>query len=392
MACALVASYAASAPSAPAGTDPEVRRLRPGVLLYASPDLREPNFSQTVVLLVEYGPQGAMGLVINRPTEWKASEALKDAGKLRRLVVYWGGPVQPDAVFGLVRAARPPKGGVRVLDGVFLTGRRKDLDTAVQDDEAGARVRVYSGYAGWGAGQLEGEVLRNGWIVASGDADAVFSRRPEEVWDRVHHLLDRLEARTLPVRGMWHHSDSGGGPSMASMVIERPGTDEYAPAFAGYVSRVPEVDIDAALARQAEELPSVLAAVRGEGERHRYAAGKWSVRELVGHVIDTERIMGYRAVCVARGETVSLPGFDENAYAEKATFDDYPLAELLEEFVLVRQGHLHFFRHLSPEAWLRKGIANQNPISVRALAWVMVGHVRHHMAVLEQHYLPRLRA
>ena len=87
-----------------------------------------------------------------------------------------------------------------------------------------------------------------------------------------------------------------------------------------------------------------------------------------------------------------MPGFDENAYAEKATFDDYPLGELLEEFVQVRRDTSHFFRHLSPEAWLRKGVANQNPISVRALAWVIVGHVRHHMAVLEQHYLPRLRA
>jgi DinB superfamily len=178
---------------------------------------------------------------------------------------------------------------------------------------------------------------------------------------------------------------------MSSLVIERPKSTEYAPAFERYVARVTEPDIMAALARQREELPAVLRAVRGEGERYRYAAGKWSVRELVGHVIDTERIMAYRAVCVARGETLSLPGFDESAYAANATFDDYPLGELLDEFVQVREGHLSFFRHLSPEAWPRTGVANQSPISVRALAWVMVGHVRHHMAVLEQHYLPHLR-
>jgi DinB superfamily len=178
---------------------------------------------------------------------------------------------------------------------------------------------------------------------------------------------------------------------MSSTVIERPRPGEYAPAFERYVSRVPETDVMAALARQTSELPAALGAVRGEGERYRYAAGKWSVRELVGHVIDTERIMGYRAVCVARGETLSLPGFDEKAYAANATFDDYPLAELLDEFVQVRQAHLSFFRHLSPEAWPRTGVANQNPISVRALAWVMAGHVRHHMAVLEQHYLPNVR-
>jgi putative transcriptional regulator len=202
LACALGAD---SASSAPPGKDPEVRRLKPGVFLYASPDLQEPNFSKTVVLLVEYGPKGAMGLVINRPTQWNASEALKDANRLRKVVVYWGGPVQTDTVFGLVRTARPPKAAVRVLDDVFLTGKRKDLEAAVREDAAGTRERVYVGYTGWGAGQLEEEVLRNGWIVATGDADAVFSKRPEDVWDRVHRLLDRLEVLTLPVGGMWQH-------------------------------------------------------------------------------------------------------------------------------------------------------------------------------------------
>jgi putative transcriptional regulator len=199
LACALGAGSAASAP----GTDPELRRLKPGVFLYASPDLREPNFAETVVLLLEYGPKGAMGLVINRPTALKADEALKGASSLRKLVLYWGGPVQADAVFGLVRSARSPKNGARVLDDVFLTARRKDLDSAVRADEAGTGVRLYAGYAGWGAGQLEAEVLRNGWIVAAGDADAVFSKRPEEVWEKVNHLRGRLEARTLPGRGMW---------------------------------------------------------------------------------------------------------------------------------------------------------------------------------------------
>jgi hypothetical protein len=178
---------------------------------------------------------------------------------------------------------------------------------------------------------------------------------------------------------------------MSSVVIDRPRPDEYAPAFERYVSRVPETDVLEALSRQKAEWPAALRAIRGEGERYRYAANKWSVRELVGHVIDTERIMAYRAVCVARGETVSLPGFDENAYAANATFDEYPLGELLDEFVQVREGHLSLFRHLSPEAWLRIGSANQSPISVRALAWVIVGHARHHMAVLEQRYLPHLR-
>jgi hypothetical protein len=102
--------------------------------------------------------------------------------------------------------------------------------------------------------------------------------------------------------------------------------------------------------------------------------------------------MGYRAVCVARGEVASLPGFDENSYVANASFDDCPLKELLDEFAHVRQGHLAFFRHLSPEAWLRKGAANAKPISVRALAYVMVGHPRHHLAVFQERYLPQLPA
>jgi putative transcriptional regulator len=168
--------------------------------------MRDSNFSETVVLLVEYGPKGAMGLVINRPTEWTADEALKDARALGKLVVHWGGPVQPDAVFSLIRTARPPKGGVRVLDEVFLSGKRKDLDRAVRKDAAGEGIRVYAGYSGWGAGQLEREILQNGWLVAPADVDSVFSTRPEGVWQKVRRLQERREARTFPVPGLWQHA------------------------------------------------------------------------------------------------------------------------------------------------------------------------------------------
>lgn len=179
---------------------------------------------------------------------------------------------------------------------------------------------------------------------------------------------------------------------MNTIVVERPRPDEYAPPFERYVSRVTETDVLGALERQKDELPATLAGVRERAEGHRYAAGKWSVREVVGHMIDSERIFGYRAVCVARGEKASLLGFDENDYAAHATFDEYPLPELLDEFVHVRQGHVAFFRHLDAAAWLRTGVANANPISVRAIAFVMVGHVRHHLGVLQERYLPTLPA
>jgi putative transcriptional regulator len=185
-----------------AGVDPEVRRLQPGVFLYASPQLRDPNFSQTVVLLVEYGSKGAMGLVIDRPTEVLASELLKDAKALRGLQVYWGGPVQPEAVFGLVTTGQPSKEAVRVIDGLYLTGKQQDLEAAARGGKAEERVRIYLGYAGWGAGQLEGEVMRDGWLVTPGDPAAVFSPEPEKVWRRAYQLLDRLEALDLSGRGV----------------------------------------------------------------------------------------------------------------------------------------------------------------------------------------------
>jgi putative transcriptional regulator len=198
---ALLGLAGAPAPAfraAAADTDPEVRRLRPGAFLYAAPRLREPNFSETVVVLIEYGPKGAMGLVIDRPTGTLASEALKDAKALGRVPVYWGGPVQPDAIFGLVRTAHPSKGAVSVFPDVFLTGKRKDLETAAREGKADERVRLYLGYTGWRAGQLEGEVLRNGWLVTPGDPAAVFSPEPEKLWRKAYRLLDRLEALAPP--------------------------------------------------------------------------------------------------------------------------------------------------------------------------------------------------
>jgi hypothetical protein len=179
---------------------------------------------------------------------------------------------------------------------------------------------------------------------------------------------------------------------MSLVSVERPPSSEYAPPFERYVSRVPEADVVDALGRQKDELRGALARVHGAFEGFRYADDKWSIRQVLGHLIDCERIFGYRAVCVARGETASLPGFDENAYVANASFDDVSLAELLDEFGHVRAGHVAFFRSLRPEAWRRIGTANAHPISARALAYIMAGHVRHHLGVLQERYLPQLPA
>jgi len=174
--------------------DPELRRLKPGVFLFAAPELPDRNFAETVVLLVQHGPEGALGLVIDRPTELPVTEILGEKSGLQDLRVYWGGPVQPEAMFGLIRTNRPGEQTRKVLDDVYMTGNRVELEAAARD--AGAdRVRIYLGYAGWGAGQLEKEIRAGGWLLTPGDAASVFSADPEGVWERAYRLLERIEVR-----------------------------------------------------------------------------------------------------------------------------------------------------------------------------------------------------
>ncbi len=166
----------------------------------------------------------------------------------------------------------------------------------------------------------------------------------------------------------------------------RPSADEYAPFYAGYVSLVPETDLQPVLEAQIEEIRRAAAAVPAARETFRYSPGKWSVREVFGHMADAERLFAYRALSIARGNDVELPGFDENASMEPARFDQRPLASLVEELVAVRVANLPLYRHLAPEDWLRTGTAAGGPVSVRALAFMAAGHVRHHLAVLQERY------
>jgi hypothetical protein len=170
------------------------------------------------------------------------------------------------------------------------------------------------------------------------------------------------------------------------MHSSRPATTEYAPYFNRYIDLVSEADFVAVLARQPAEYAALLGALSQQQASFRYAPGKWSVREVVGHVVDAERVFGYRALCIARGESVSLPSFDENAYAAKAGHDGCPLHELLEELAHVRRGHIALFEHLDQAAWERTGTVNQNAISVRGLAYIMTGHAQHHAGILKERY------
>ncbi|HVS01365.1 MAG TPA: DinB family protein [Thermoanaerobaculia bacterium] len=167
---------------------------------------------------------------------------------------------------------------------------------------------------------------------------------------------------------------------------QRPTEAELAPFYAAYVARVPAGDVVALLDGQRGVLRDLAAAVPAELEGHRYAPGKWSVREVFGHLIDAERVFGYRAFRIGRGDETPLEGFDENRYVDAAGCDGRPLRELAAELVAVRQANLWLFRGLGAAAWSRRGLANDSPVSVRALAYILAGHVDHHLAVLESRY------
>lgn len=168
--------------------------------------------------------------------------------------------------------------------------------------------------------------------------------------------------------------------------MTRPDEREFAKFYAGYVSLVPESDVLPILERQPNELRNLAARVGADSEKFRYAPGKWSIRETLGHMGDTERVFGYRAFCIGRGEQASLPGFDENDYVAAAGFDRRTASELVTEFAAVREANLFVFRRFTASDWDRVGNANGNRISLRAIAFIMAGHLRHHCRILQQRY------
>ena len=168
--------------------------------------------------------------------------------------------------------------------------------------------------------------------------------------------------------------------------MTRPLESEYAPFYRGYVAHVGEEEILPVLRSQLDHLDVLLGQVMPERETYAYAEGKWSIRELTGHLIDAERVFGYRAFCIARGESRNLPGFDEKEYLLRAPYNQIDLEDLLSELRLARLSNIAMLRNLDEQAWMRVGTANDAQVSVRALAFIMAGHVRHHMGVLRERY------
>ena len=184
-----------------------------------------------------------------------------------------------------------------------------------------------------------------------------------------------------------------GGPARRpadSRPIGPPDASEYAAYYGRYISLVPGDDILAALEEQPRYTLALLSGLSKEQANYRYAPDKWSIKEILGHLIDTERVFAYRALRFARNDGTPLPGFEQDDYVRYGDFADCPLGYLKEEFLAVREGSMFLFEGLSPEAWMRRGMASQNEISVRAIAYIIAGHELHHRQVLQQKYLPHL--
>ncbi len=168
----------------------------------------------------------------------------------------------------------------------------------------------------------------------------------------------------------------------------KPQTGEYATFYQRYIDlAAAEDDIVGALDAQARETATLLAGLTDEQAAHRYAPDKWSVKQIVGHVIDGERIFAYRVLSIARGETAPLPGFEQEPYVANGGADDRSMSDLAAELATVRKGNVMMMRALSEEAWRRIGTASENPVSVRALAYGMLGHERHHLRIIRERYL-----
>jgi hypothetical protein len=167
----------------------------------------------------------------------------------------------------------------------------------------------------------------------------------------------------------------------------RPAADEHHAFYGKYIALVPESEPIAALEHQLADMLPLLGALTEAQGGLRYAPGKWSIRQVLAHLLDSERVFAYRAMWIARGDRTPLPGFDENVHAAEAGADARSVKALVDELELLRRSNLAMFAGLPAPAWTRRGIANESEISVRALAFIIAGHARHHVTLLRERYL-----
>lgn len=174
------------------------------------------------------------------------------------------------------------------------------------------------------------------------------------------------------------------------VAIERPESGECSEYYLGYVGRVPEGDVVEMLAEQPGELEAMLGRLSDEQANFRFAPGEWTIKEVVGHLVDAERTFSYRAFAFSRDESVELPGMDPDDYVREGNFASWSLAELLDELSALRRANVIAYRRMSPEVSRRRGTASGGPFSVRALIYILAGHVYYHFEDLTEKYLPGL--
>ncbi|EOP25865.1 MULTISPECIES: DinB family protein [Bacillus cereus group] len=167
---------------------------------------------------------------------------------------------------------------------------------------------------------------------------------------------------------------------------KRPGTNEYNPYYSTYIKLVPDGDIIHILEQQMKETNLLLKDISDSEGHFRYAPNKWSIKEVIGHIADTERIMAYRLLSIARGETAELPGYNDDMYVLRAAFDKQSMQDLLTNLTVVRQSTVYLLKSLDKDAWLQRGIANNSEVTVRALANIIAGHELHHQQIIKVRY------
>ena len=169
--------------------------------------------------------------------------------------------------------------------------------------------------------------------------------------------------------------------------MTRPDPTEYDPYFGKYISLVPDGDIVSILSSQVENTLALLRTITEQRGGHAYAPGKWSIKEVVGHMTDTERIFAYRGLRIGRNDRTPLPGFEQDDYVANTNFNARTLGSLMEELAAVRRASVQLFQHFNGEEWQRRGTANERQISARAVAYNIAGHELHHVDVLKSRYL-----
>lgn len=174
---------------------------------------------------------------------------------------------------------------------------------------------------------------------------------------------------------------------MNTFIISRPDKSEYQSYYETYISLVPGGNIISLMKDQLRDLIKFFEQINEDKSLHRYAEGKWSIREILGHLIDGEQIFTYRALRIARDDEASLPGYDENLFVENAHFDRLSFTSLIELFILTRKFSIGVYNSFDEESLLKRGVVDNKPLSVRAIPYVITGHVTHHLKVIEERYL-----